>query len=214
VGWPDGARAPIADRSSFAYPSPASCGLPRVVVRDLTSSRKTPATLRPFAASKFAFGYRREATKYRSKPSPTAILPGSCTDRSPRFVGSGVACSAEILTGALAILPDVEWTVSPPQSIRPERYPKARVLTQAPRLAVVTPSFQQAHYLDQAMRSVLEQTGITCDYSVQDGGSDDGSPDLIRSHSTQLTHGRAPGITGKRTPSPAVSPSLPADRQI
>lgn len=48
-----------------------------------------------------------------------------------------------------------------------------------PKLSIVTPSFQQARYLPDALRSVLGQTEVSCEYVVQDGGSTDGSDKII-----------------------------------
>lgn len=48
-----------------------------------------------------------------------------------------------------------------------------------PKLSIVTPSFQQARFLPDALRSVLEQSGTRCEYIVQDGGSTDGSVEII-----------------------------------
>lgn len=56
----------------------------------------------------------------------------------------------------------------------------------APRISIVTPSFNQAGFLPETMRGVLEQTGVACDYVVQDGGSTDGSVELIRRQSGRL----------------------------
>lgn len=55
-----------------------------------------------------------------------------------------------------------------------------------PRFAIVTPSFQQAQFLDQCMQSVLSQEGVSLDYVVQDGGSTDGSRDIIAAHAARL----------------------------
>jgi GT2 family glycosyltransferase len=65
----------------------------------------------------------------------------------------------------------------PPRPIAPEKFPPARPAAR-PRLAIVTPSFQQAPYLEQTMRSVLGQAAAV-DYVVQDGGSRDGSAAII-----------------------------------
>ncbi len=54
-----------------------------------------------------------------------------------------------------------------------------------PRLAIVTPSFQHAPFIEETLRSVLDQS-IACDYIVQDGASTDGSVDLIRRHANRL----------------------------
>jgi glycosyltransferase involved in cell wall biosynthesis len=57
-----------------------------------------------------------------------------------------------------------------------------------PRISIVTCSFQQSRYLDQAMRSVLEQGYPWLDYIVIDGGSRDGSADIIRRHEPHLAY--------------------------
>ena len=58
---------------------------------------------------------------------------------------------------------------------------------QIPTISIVTCSFQQAPFLEQAMRSVLEQD-YPLEYIVMDGGSDDGSVDVIRRYARALAH--------------------------
>jgi glycosyltransferase involved in cell wall biosynthesis len=47
-------------------------------------------------------------------------------------------------------------------------------------LSVLTPSFQYARFLGDALASVLEQTGVELEHIVQDGGSTDGTLELLR----------------------------------
>ncbi|MCX5661558.1 MAG: glycosyltransferase family 2 protein [Planctomycetota bacterium] len=55
-----------------------------------------------------------------------------------------------------------------------------------PRITVVTPSFRHAAYLETTLRSVLDQGYPNLEYFVVDGGSDDGTVDILRKYDGQL----------------------------
>ncbi|TWU58305.1 glycosyltransferase family 2 protein [Rubripirellula reticaptiva] len=59
-----------------------------------------------------------------------------------------------------------------------------------PRFAIVTPSFNQANFLEQTIRSVIDQEGrgvsFEIDYAVIDGGSTDHSADVIQKYESEL----------------------------
>jgi glycosyltransferase involved in cell wall biosynthesis len=57
-----------------------------------------------------------------------------------------------------------------------------------PKVSIVTPSYQQAAFLEQTMRSVLDQDYPNIEYLVIDGGSTDGSVEIIQHYAGRLAY--------------------------
>lgn len=55
-----------------------------------------------------------------------------------------------------------------------------------PKISIVTPSFNQGHFLEETIRSVLEQKYENLEYVVIDGGSSDNSVDIIKKYDDRL----------------------------
>lgn len=71
-----------------------------------------------------------------------------------------------------------------PHTVAPERFPRLAA-TDLPRLALVTPAFNAGRHLRETITSVLAQSdGV--DYVVQDGGSRDGTAEILREFAPRL----------------------------
>lgn len=69
----------------------------------------------------------------------------------------------------------------------------SRRATRAPRISIVTPSFNQAKFVGETIESVLSQEGdFEIDYVVRDGGSTDGSVEIIRRYADRVAAGQWP----------------------
>ncbi len=57
-----------------------------------------------------------------------------------------------------------------------------------PSISIVTPSYNQAQYLGETIHSVLNQDYPRLEYLIMDGGSNDGSVEIVRRHEARLAY--------------------------
>ena len=57
-----------------------------------------------------------------------------------------------------------------------------------PRISIIIPSFNQAEFLEEALRSILLQGYPDLELIVMDGGSTDGSREILEKYSNWITH--------------------------
>jgi GT2 family glycosyltransferase len=76
----------------------------------------------------------------------------------------------------------------PPEPLRvPRAYLRQRPPSPPPAITIVTPSFQQARFLGRTIRSVADQRYPALEHIVRDGGSDDGSVEVLQALEHCLT---------------------------
>jgi Glycosyl transferase family 2 len=82
---------------------------------------------------------------------------------------------------ASAVAPARWVTAAPPGEM-------ARLCSGCPKVSIITPSLNQARFLEQTIQSVLDQRYPNLEYVVIDGGSMDGSIDIIKKHAGSLAY--------------------------
>ncbi len=76
----------------------------------------------------------------------------------------------------------------PPRKLKlPDPYACSLPAESLPSISLITPSFQQAQFIGRTIESVLSQGYPKLEYFVQDGGSTDGTVDVLQQYGDRLT---------------------------
>jgi glycosyltransferase involved in cell wall biosynthesis len=105
--------------------------------------------------------------------------------RNTTFVGRVRRLVGTLLGARLHTL----YHYNPRKMVLHPKYSKPIPLAEpAPLISIVTPSFNQGPFLEETIRSVLDQKYPRLEYVVQDGGSKDDSVRVIEKYRKRLTH--------------------------
>ena len=83
-------------------------------------------------------------------------------------------------------------------------------LASYPRISIVTPNYNQAEFLEETIRSVLLQGYPNLEYIIIDGGSTDGSIEIIKRYEPKKCHFVAMHLTHGIARGPCCRATAPA----
>lgn len=77
----------------------------------------------------------------------------------------------------------------PPKPLHiPSYYYRNNNLSSFPKISIVTPSYNSVNFIEATVKSVLDQNYPNLEYVVQDGGSKDGTVDILEKYENRLSH--------------------------
>lgn len=79
----------------------------------------------------------------------------------------------------------------------PKHYYHKKRMANYPTISIVTPSYNQAHYIERTIKSVLTQEYPSIEYIIQDGKSKDNTVEVLKKYQRQLKHWESKADAGQ-----------------
>jgi glycosyltransferase involved in cell wall biosynthesis len=75
----------------------------------------------------------------------------------------------------------------PKELVVPARYINTKAKNDSLKVSIVTPSYNQAEFLERTIKSILDQNYSNLEYIIQDGASTDGSTEILKKYKSSIT---------------------------
>src|SRR6267142_1830060 len=170
----------VEGRASRFPASSAGSGKKGGRARRFDQGQRDPPVLRPHGGGHRSDrrGQLRQVRLLHARHPNSHRLGGRAPQAEAGLPAGPALALPEVFQGKQEVLPDAAVRASPPSRVHlgPE------MAGERPRVSIVTVTLNSREHVEDAIRSVLSQTYPAIEYVIIDGGSTDGTLDVIRAH--------------------------------